>query len=160
MKPRPGTKGPFVLGGGFTRDKRPPPYISPFPPPSSNTWSVLDLRLARAAAVPCAHRLLLTAIVVPEHRRPPPPEDAPTELRRPTAPSVPSSAIPERRPTVPSSPISDAPSPNPERRRRPSSPLAPVVHRRAACAVVVLDLRLARAPPRSCRSDLAPSCIR
>ena len=37
----------------------------------------------------------------------------------------------------------------PERRRRPSSPLAPIIHRRAACAVVVLDLRLARAPPRA-----------
>ena len=28
VKPPPGTKGPFVPGGGFTRDKRPPPYIS------------------------------------------------------------------------------------------------------------------------------------
>ena len=27
VKPRPGTKGPFVPGGGFTRDKRPPSYI-------------------------------------------------------------------------------------------------------------------------------------
>ena len=154
MKPPPGTKGSFVPDRGFTRDKRPPPYISPIPPPSSSTWSVLDLRLARAATVPCTHRLLLAAVVVPERRRPPPPEDAPTELCRPTAPPVLRSAIPERRPelrrpTAPSSPISAAPSPHPERRRRPSSPLAPVVHRRAAGAVIVLDLRLARASPRA-----------
>ena len=27
VKPPPGTKGPFVPGGGFTRDKRPPPFV-------------------------------------------------------------------------------------------------------------------------------------
>ena len=139
-------KNTFVPGGATTRDKRPfspgswlhpgqkggPLYMSLLPPPSSNTWSVLDLRLARAAAVPCAHRLLLAAVVVPERRRPPPPEDAPTELRRPTAPSVPSSAIPERRPEL----------------CRPRAP--------PHCAVVP-DLRRPEPPPRVQTSSLIPA---
>ena len=86
VKPPSGTKGPFVTSRGFTLDKRPPPYISPFPPPSSNTWSVLDLR--RAAAVSPAPIAPPTpppsprSVDVPHHPR------APPELRRLHAPAA------------------------------------------------------------------------
>ena len=161
VKPPPGTKGPFVPGGGFTRDKRPPPYISPIPLPSSSTWSVLDLRLARAAAVPCAHRLLLAAVVVSERPRPPPPEDAPTELRRRTAPPVPRSAIPERRPELrrPRAPPHRAvvpdlcrPEPPPV---APASSLLPARARRPPLRR--LRRRRPRPPPRPCDAPSSPS---
>ena len=35
VEPRPGTKGPFVPGGGFTRDKRPPLLSRMKPPPGT-----------------------------------------------------------------------------------------------------------------------------
>ena len=50
VKPPPGTKGPFVPGGGFTRDKRPPPYISFLLRPSPNTWFLICARPAPPTA--------------------------------------------------------------------------------------------------------------
>ena len=157
----PGTKGPHPIYLPFLRL---PPALGQFlisatlvPPPSpAPTASCSSPSLSRSAAVPRHQRT----------RRPSSAAALRRQSRGPPSPSAAlSSVVPERRPklrrpTAPSSPIFAAPSPHPERRRRPSSPLAPVVHRRAACAVVVLDLRLARAPPRARRPDLAPSCIR
>ena len=96
----PGTKGPH-------------PYISLLPPPSPTLGGFLDLR--RAAVVPCSHRASCSL---------PPPSPSAAELRRPIAPSVPSSAIPERRRRRPPS-RSRAPrgrAPPPECRRAASTP--------------------------------------
>ena len=69
VEPRPGTKDPFVPGGGFTRDKRPPHIFPSFFALPINTW-FLDLRLV------------------------PPPSPAPPHRASPTSPSavIPSSA--------------------------------------------------------------------
>ena len=156
------------------RTKGPQPIYLPFLclPPALGQFLIsasLTPPLSPAPTASCSPPSLSRSAAVPRHQRTRRPSSA-APLRRqsrgpPSLSAALSSAVPEghpelRRPTAPSSPISAAPSPHPERRRRPSSPLAPVVHRRAACAVVVLDLRLARAPPRARRPDLAPSCIR
>ena len=157
VKPPPGTKGPHPIYLPFLRL---PPALGQFlisaslvPPPSpAPTASCSPPSLSRSAAVPRHQRTRRPSSAAPLRR----------QSRGPPSPSAAlSSAVPEhrpelRRPTAPSSLISAAPSPYPERRRRPSSPLAPVVHRRAACAVVVLDLRLARAPPQARHPDRGP----
>jgi len=100
----PGTKGPH-------------PYISLLPPPSPTLGGFLDLR--RAAVVPCSHRASCS---------PPPPSPSAADLRRPIAPSVPSSVVPERRRRPPSSPTSAA---RPSSIRRPSA-VGPPPRRRSA----------------------------
>jgi len=65
VKPPPGTKGPFVPGRGFTRDKRPPPHIFPssfallltlgfssapvlLPPPREPSTAAIDVAAAQS----------------------------------------------------------------------------------------------------------------
>src|SRR6185437_16011224 len=104
VKPPPGTKGSFVPGGGFTRDKRGASYIFAQPPPSSNTH-FLDLR--RAAVVsPIA---------------PPVPPPSPSAAR---APPPPRSGRLGRRPRQATHRCAAVPGPMPPRLRRlrPSPP--------------------------------------
>src|SRR6185503_3083324 len=90
VEPRPETKGPFVPGGGCTRDKRPPfcpgswlhpgqkpPYITLLlPRPLIPQHFAIFLISAGAPSSRCSiRRLLLAIVVVPERRRPLPPED-------------------------------------------------------------------------------------
>ena len=100
VKPPPGTKGPFVPGRGFTRDKRPPPYIYlPFlrlpptlgqflisaslvPPPSpAPTASCSPPSLSRSAAVPRYQRTRRPSSAAPlrrQSRAPPSPSATPS----------------------------------------------------------------------------------
>ena len=145
--------GPFVPGEATTRDKKsllsrlvaspgtkgPHPIYLPFLrlPPALGQFLISASLVPPPSPAPtasCSPPSLSRSVVVPHHQRTRRPSSA-TALRRQS-----------RGPPSPSAALSSA---VPERRRRPSSPLAPVVHRRAACAVVVLDLRLARAPPRA-----------
>ena len=108
VKPPPGTKGPFVPGRGFIRDKRPPPYISFLLRPSPNTWFLICARPAPPTAR-AEHR---------RHRRRRRPEPRPHAAAQ--SPDQPTGDPPEHRrcrnalATIPCSPST--------RRYRPSQP--------------------------------------
>ena len=142
-------KAPFVPGGGFTRDKRPPPYIFFLPP------SPFPQTLVSFGVPPPSVPLLPPPLELPEHRR--------RQRRRPeprrASPTSPSAAgVDVRHP---------GPGPVPPRLRRPGlhsartpssspPPVASTTHRRAATLSAARH-RAASSPPRRPGPCHAPS---
>ena len=99
VKPRPGTKSPFVPGRGFTRDKRRAPYICPLTSAFLQHLGIPDLRCAAIVS----HRTSCSA-AISEHR----PSSAASTPRPPWTTTPPGHP-----------PVRHRPSPVPPRLRRP-----------------------------------------
>ena len=104
VKPPPGTKGPFVPGGGFTRDKRPPHiFPSSFALPLTLGFSSAPGAAAPSGLLPPPREPSTAAIDVaaaqsPDLTLPPRAPTNPPETRRNTAAAVtPSPPSPARR---------------------------------------------------------------
>ena len=114
---RPGTKGPFVPGGGFTRDKRLPIY---FLPPSPFPLTLGFSSAPGAAAVPCSpHRA---------SRAPPPPSTSPPRAP-PREPNVPERRRPHAAAQSPDQPTGDPPEHSRRRNALAAIPCSPSTRR-------------------------------
>src|SRR6185436_5179343 len=123
VKPRPGTKGPFVPGRGFTRDKS-PPHIFP-----SSFALLLTLGFSSAPVLLPPPREPSTAAIdvapppSPDPTTPPAPLPPPTPFR-PFPPAPPSSRrlVSPLRPSCSPHRASRAPPPSTSRRRPEPAP--------------------------------------
>jgi len=157
VEPRPGTKGPFVPGRGFTRDKRPPPNISPFFLRLPPTLSVLDLHPlpppSPAPTASCSPPSSSSSAAYLRRKRTrrsssaAPPRGVVPERRHPrssSSPRAPSSAIagPRPRALCPPRARHRPPPPHPDAARRHVVVLLPDLCLRPGCLARDLGRRL------------------